>query len=184
MGNLLILNGSPHKSGNVAALAEQARTAAESKGWNTESEYLNGMNIRPCQACNRCRTTGKCGIDDDMQVLYPKLLGADSILLASPVYFHMYSAQLKTCVDRWYAFFSSSHEALSGKKVGVILTYGNTDLYNSGGINAVHAIESMCRFLGMTVVGCVHGTAAAPGDASQRPGLMRQAASLGRRLAT
>lgn len=180
--NILILKGSPRERGNSAVLADRAAEGARLAGAQVESIYLHGLDIRPCDACDLC-SDGKCVIEDDMQPLYPKLAAADAILLASPVYWFTYSAQLKLCIDRCYGFQGDKWRPMAHKKFGIILTYGDTDLYNSGGINAIHTLETMCRFLKSEIVGIVHGSVMDPGDAEKQPVLLQQAYDLGRLLA-
>jgi multimeric flavodoxin WrbA len=120
-------------------------------------------------------------IEDDMQQLYPKLAAADAIILASPIYCFTFTAQLKLCIDRWYAF-QPDLKALSGKLFGIILTYGDDDLYSSGAINAIHTFETMCRFLNSRIAGIVHGSLSDVGDAEKHPELLEQARQLGERL--
>jgi multimeric flavodoxin WrbA len=181
--NILILKGSPREKGNSAVLADQAAEAARQAGAQVESIYLHSLDIRPCDGCDLC-DTGACIIEDDMQPLYPKLAAADAILLASPVYWFTFTAQLKLCIDRWYGFQSNNWKEVSNKKYGVILTYGDTDLYTSGAINAIYTFETMCRFLKSEIVGIVHGSLMDVGDAGKHPELLQQAFDLGRRLAS
>ncbi|KAF0107056.1 MAG: NADPH-dependent FMN reductase [Anaerolineaceae bacterium] len=180
--NILILKGSPREKGNSAILADRAADGARQAGANVESVYLHGLDIRPCDACDLC-AGGVCVIEDDMLPLYPKLAAADAILLASPVYWFTYSAQLKLCIDRWYGFQGNRWREVSGKEFGVILTYGDTDLYTSGAINAIHTFETMCRFLKSEIAGIVHGSLGDAGDAEKHPELLQQAFDLGKRLA-
>ncbi len=178
---ILILKGSPREKGNSAVLAERAGEGARAAGAGVESIYLHGLDIRPCDACDLC-SDGACVIEDDMTPLYPKLASADGILLASPVYWFTFSAQLKVCIDRWYGFMGQRWKPLEGKPIGLILTYGDTDLYTSGGINAIHTVEPMCRFLKCELVRVVHGSLSDVGDAEKHPDLLEQAFELGRRL--
>jgi multimeric flavodoxin WrbA len=181
--NIIILKGSPREIGNSSVLADQARAGAEAGGASVESFFLNNMDIRPCDGCDFCRETGVCIVEDEMQKLYPKLLAADAILLASPIYWFTYSAQLKLCIDRWYAMWNFKHDMFKGKPVGVILTYGDSDLYTSGGINAIHTLETMFRFLEADIVGWVYGTLMDVGDAQKNPDLMEKAYQIGRQIA-
>jgi multimeric flavodoxin WrbA len=182
--NILILKGSPREKGNSAVLAEKAAEGARQAGAQVESIYLHSMDIRPCDACDLCREPGStCVIEDDMQSLYPKLAAADAILLASPIYWFTFSAQLKVCMDRWYGFQSSKWKELHSKQFGIILTYGDTDLYTSGAINAIHTYETMARFLESEIVAIVHGSVDEAGEAEKRPELMDQAFQLGQKLA-
>lgn len=180
---LLILNGSPRVKGNSATLAEQVAVGARAAGAEVESVYLHRLKIRPCAACDRCHTEGQgCVVKDDMQGLYPKLLVADALLVASPIYWFTFSAQTKLCMDRWYALESQQGSRLRGKRFGLVLTYGDTDLYTSGAINAIYTFQSMLRYLRAELVGMVYGTAMDPGDVQKQPALLEQAYRLGQKL--
>lgn len=180
---ILILRSSPRTHGNSAILANQAEQGARQAGAHVDSIYLHGLDIRPCDACDECRATDACIIEDDMQPLYPKLAAAHAILFATPVYWFTYTAQLKLCIDRWYAFQGKRWQEVSGKQFGIILTYGDSDLESSGGINAIHTFETMARFLKSEIVGIVHGSLDAIGDAEKHPELLKQAFELGILLA-
>lgn len=181
--NILILKGSPRENGNSAVLAEQLAAGAREGGASVESIYLHGLDIRPCDACEECRETGVCIIEDGMQGIYPKVAAADALVFATPVYWFTITAQLKLCIDRWYSFQATRWQEFHGKQVAVILTYGDTDLYTSGGINAIHMFETMFRFLKMPVAGMVYGTTNDIGDAQKQPELMEKAYKLGQQLA-
>ena len=88
------------------------------------------------------------------------------------------------CIDRWYALEAGGGNALRGKEIGIILTYGDTDLYTSGGINAIYTFQSMFRYIRAEIVGMVYGTAMDVGDAAKQPALMEKAYQLGQRLAS
>ena len=180
---ILILKGSPREHGNSSVLAEQVVAGARIAGAEVESVYLHGLDIRPCDACDLCAQPGtRCVIEDDMQALYPKLEAANAIVLATPVYWFTISAQLKLCIDRWYGFQSTNWQEVRGKQFALVLTYGDTDLYTSGGINAILTFETMCRFLNAEIAGMVYGTMSDVGDAEKQPELMEQAYKLGQKL--
>jgi multimeric flavodoxin WrbA len=182
---VLILKGSPRERGNSAILADQVATGARDAGAEVESIYLHGLDIRPCDACDLCQEEHNgCVIDDDMQSLYLKLLEADAIVVASPIYYFTFSAQTKLCIDRWYALESNSGNALKGKQIGIVLTYGDTDLYTSGGINAIHTFESIFRYIGAEIVGMIYGQAMQAGTIQNQSGLLAQAYQLGQKLGT
>ncbi|MCK4898573.1 MAG: flavodoxin family protein [Anaerolineales bacterium] len=182
--SILILNGSPREKGNSAALADQLTLGAKEVGAVVESIYLHDMDIRPCDACDFCQENGDgCVIGDDMQTLYPKLRAADAIVIATPVYWYSLTAQMKLCIDRWYAMELPSGFELAGKQLALVMVYGDTDLYTSGGITVIYTIEGICRYVGLEVAGIVHGTANDMGDAEKQPALMEQAYQLGQKLA-
>ncbi len=180
--NILILKGSPREKGNSAVLADRLAAGARQAGACVESIYLHSLDIRPCDACDLC-SAGACIIEDDMQALFPKLESADGILFASPVYWFTFSAQLKLCIDRWYGFQGHRWKEVSHKQFGIILTYGDTDLETSGGINAIHTFESIVRYLKGSIIGIVHGSLSDVGDAEKHPELLQQAFELGQLLA-
>jgi multimeric flavodoxin WrbA len=180
---VLIVRGSPREKGNSATLAREALLGAREAGAEVEDIYLHGLDIRPCDACDMCEDNeGVCVIEDDMQTLYPKIAQADAIVFASPIYWFTISAQLKLFIDRWYAFEFHEDKPTRNKQIGVVLTYGDTDLFTSGGINAIHTFQSMFRYIGGEIVGIVHGTANEVGDAAKNPELMKNAYNLGKEI--
>ena len=114
MKKVLVVLGSPRKSGNSATLAQNAIAAAEAEGAEVEKFYLHELDIKPCNACEVCREGDEldCNIDDDMKILYPKLREADSIVIASPIYWFTFSAQTKLFMDRCYALEGPHGNAL------------------------------------------------------------------------
>jgi multimeric flavodoxin WrbA len=179
---VLVFKGSPREHGNSSTLAEKAVEGAKAAGAEVESFSLHRMDIRPCDACDTCHETGVCVLMDDMQGLYPKLQKADAILIASPIYWFTMNAQTKLFIDRWYALEISEGNALKGKQFGIILTYGDTDPYSSGAINAIRTFQDMLRYIGGNIAGIVYGTASDVGDVQSQPELMERAYKLGQKL--
>lgn len=101
MGKVLILTGSMRKGGNTDLLAQAFAEGAEK---NNEVEIISvaDYKVNPCIGCNSCftREKNKCFQNDDMPVIYEKLRKADTVVIASPVYFYGISAQLKAVIDR------------------------------------------------------------------------------------
>jgi len=181
---IVIVNGSPRKNGNSTLLAEQVAAGARAAGAEVESFTLHTMDIRPCDACDACQETagGMCLIRDDMQLLYPRLERADAIVIASPIYWFSVSAQTKLFIDRCYAFDSPQGNALAGKQFGLVLTYGDSDPFSSGAVNAIHMFQDACRYLKANLAGIVHGSASKAGEIRQQPGLLEKAYRLGEQL--
>jgi multimeric flavodoxin WrbA len=182
---IMIVLGSPRKKGNSAKLAEFVAKGATAGGAKVETFYLNGMDIRPCQACMKCqkKSARTCAIRDDMQILYPKLKEADAIVVASPVYWFNLSAQTKTFIDRWFAVGVEERNIFKGKPVAILLSYGDTDPFSSGGVNALRSFQDMCRYLGAEVAGMLYGSASEPGEIAKNKGLLKEAYELGKHLA-
>ncbi|HSB66949.1 MAG TPA: flavodoxin family protein [Anaerolineales bacterium] len=181
---VLVFKGSPRENGNSSSLADRAAEGVKAAGANMEVFSLHRMDIRPCDACDTCQETGVCVLKDDMQSLYPKLAQADAIIIASPIYWFTLSAQTKLFIDRWYGLESPNGNALKGKQFGVLLTYGDTDPYSSGAINAIRTFQDMFRYIGANLRGLVYGTALDVGDVQKQPELMERAYKLGEKLGT
>ena len=183
---VLTLLGSPRKKGNTAALADQINKGAEKAGAVVESLYLNGMQIKPCQGCYACQAAERpgCAVDDDMQQIYPRLLNADAWVIASPVYWFTMSAQMKTVLDRCFALFNEGQlqSPFAGKRIAIAMSYGDTDAFSSGCVNALRTFQDAFSYVGAEIVGMVYGTAEEPGEIKSNLGLMQQAEELGRKL--
>ncbi len=109
MLSCLALACSPRKNGNTALLARQALDACAAAGCATEYLHLAGFNYQPCQACEGCNTTGRCVLKDDAGMLYEKILAADRIILAAPIYSMGICAQAKTFIDRAQQFWATKY---------------------------------------------------------------------------
>jgi multimeric flavodoxin WrbA len=182
---MIVLLGSPRKKGNSATLAQQVISGAETGGAEVESFFLHGMDIRPCNACDACLKTAEpaCVVEDDMQILYPKLQQADVIVIASPIYWFTVSAQTKLVMDRCYAFEGPGRNLLADKRFAYVLTYGDSDPFNSGAVNALRTFQDGMRYIGAEIAGMVYGSASKPGAIAQNEALMDKAYRLGQRLA-
>lgn len=98
--NVLILSGSPRKNGNSDILCDEFMRGATESGNNVEKIRVSEKKINYCKACYACRETGVCAIKDDMAEVMQKIIDADVIVMASPVYFYSINAQLKALIDR------------------------------------------------------------------------------------
>jgi len=100
---------SPRKGGNTELLLEELLKGAEKAGASVERLYLSDFIITPCKECHGCDNTGSCVILDDMEKIYPKLLEADAVVLASPIFFYGVTAWAKALIDRSQAFWARKY---------------------------------------------------------------------------
>jgi multimeric flavodoxin WrbA len=110
--------GSPRKNGNTEILTAHTLAAIAEEGIETELIRLAGLDIKPCTACDYCRTEGKCNIKDDLNPVYEKMKQADGIILATPVYFGSATALMRACMERSGRI---SREAFQGKAGGPLV---------------------------------------------------------------
>lgn len=98
--HILILSGSPRKGGNSDLLCDEFAKGAQEAGHQVEKIRVQEQKIGPCLACYGCRGTGVCVQKDDMAAILEKIVAADVLVLATPVYFYSMDGQLKTLIDR------------------------------------------------------------------------------------
>ena len=170
MSKIIVLVGSVRREGNTELLAE---AFAEGAGKRHEVELVSAAdyNVHPCLGCNRCFDTegNQCVQKDDMGKIYEKLRRADTLVIASPVYFYGISAQLKALIDRLHTPMRNQFQI---KRLGLILVGAATipDLFDS----ILVQYRMILRFFGLQDVGQVLVSGARnPGDVRQGDGLKR-----------
>lgn len=97
---ILVLSASFRKGGNSDTLCDQFIKGAVEAGNRVEKIYLNDCKINFCRGCGVCNTTHKCVQHDDMAEILDKMVKADVIVMATPVYFYSMNGQMKTLIDR------------------------------------------------------------------------------------
>ncbi|MDO9324046.1 MAG: flavodoxin family protein, partial [Methanoregula sp.] len=97
---VLGISGSPHRHGNTETLLDSFLEGARAAGATVEKVVLKDLNYAPCRGCNACHKTGNCIVKDDAIALFDKILAADCIAVASPIYTMGITAELKGPIDR------------------------------------------------------------------------------------
>ena len=101
--------GSPRIKGNSDLLLEEALKGAQSKGAEVEKIVIDKLNIAPCKEYYGCLKDGNCVIHDDMDDLYQKILDAEAIIIASPMFFYTISAQLMVLISRCQSLWARKY---------------------------------------------------------------------------
>lgn len=98
---VLILSSSPRRNGNSDTLCNEFLRDAQDSGNQVEKIFLKDKHINYCTGCSVCSMFQKpCPQKDDAAEIVEKMIGADVIVMATPVYFYSMSAQMKTMIDR------------------------------------------------------------------------------------
>ena len=179
--------GSPRRGGNSEILLTAFLQGAAEGGAEVEEVRLRDFKISPCLEIYHCFKDGKCPIKDDMREIYGKLLEADVVVLATPVFFYGVSAQAKAMIDRTQALWARRYvikkDFPGGHRQGVLLAVGATKgrllfvgvrltaKYFFDAINVRYAAEILVR------------GADDKGAIQEQPETLDQARDLGRRLA-
>ncbi len=131
MSKIVILVGSMRKGGNTELLASAFADGAE-QNHSVEIISVADYKVNYCIGCNSCftRKGNKCFQNDDMNYIYDKLISADILVIASPVYFYGISAELKAIIDRLHTPMRNRFKI---KKLALILVGAATlpELFDS-----------------------------------------------------
>jgi multimeric flavodoxin WrbA len=181
--------GSPRKGGNTELLLEEALKGAEAEGAEVERLRITDYNIIPCKECLACYKDGNCIILDDMAKIYPKLLEADIILLASPIFFYGVTAWAKALIDRCQALWSRKYQLKDPsygkegrKRKGFFISVGGTKgqkTFEGAILTAKYFFDVLnAEYAGELVLREVD----AKGDVLKHPEALQQAYEAGRKL--
>lgn len=122
---VLILSASPRKGGNSDLLCDEFLRGAVEGGNTAEKIFIRDKKISFCIACDYCvRNKGICAYKDDMADILEKMIAADVIVMASPVYFYTMDAQMKTIIDRTVARYTE----ITDKEFYFIVTAADSDI--------------------------------------------------------
>jgi multimeric flavodoxin WrbA len=183
---VLGIMGSPRSVGNTDRLLDEALKGAASRGAATEKIRADRLKIAPCREIYACLKDGNCAIKDEMDDIYPKLLGADVVIVATPIFFYTVSAQLMSLISRCQALWARRYVLKnldSPLKKGAFIAVGATRgaklfdgpkltmRYFFQAINAEYADELLVRGIDKK------------GEIEEHPTALADACALGQRLA-
>ncbi|MBI4284286.1 MAG: flavodoxin family protein [Chloroflexi bacterium] len=106
---ILGIMGSPRLKSNTDLLLDEALKGTQSLGAEVEKLVVDRCHIEPCKEYYGCFKDGNCVIRDDMDDIYPKLLLADIVIVASPIFFYGLTAQVKALIDRCQALWARKY---------------------------------------------------------------------------
>jgi multimeric flavodoxin WrbA len=174
---VVAVNGSPHASvGNTAMLIGMLKESLAAEGIAVETIHLSDREIEYCTGCGHCMEKGKCWIVDDHAGIVDRLLAADGIILASPVYFFHVTAQTKAFIDRSLALGHKPRGTWKpGIAVGVSAGLGETQV--------AEYLSAMLRPYGAFAVGQLTALATSPGEFLGKEAVEARAGDLARDLA-
>ena len=187
---VLVISVSPREDGNSHLLAEAACAGAESAGHEVEHVFLDQYVDRMLDNCRRCRmTNGLCSLDDRYDsLLLDKMLPADGIIYAMPLYFYGMPARLKAVFDRLFCYTANSAPqqeqvvgGITDKTVGVLISCEESYVGATAGVIA--QFQELTRYLDQSLAGVVVGNANSRGESPCGPAdPLSRARDLGARL--
>jgi multimeric flavodoxin WrbA len=175
---VIVLMGSPNKKGSTNVLVESFVRGASEAGHRCEVVDVCHADIHPCMGCVACGYEGPCVQKDDVEAIKAKLLAADMVAFATPLYYYGMSAQLKTMVDRFCAFNSSLNRR--HLKSALLTVAWNADNWTFDALEAHY--RTLVRYLNFDDQGMVLGYGCGTPDMTRRSGYPDEAFRLGRQL--
>ena len=187
---VLGISTSPRRDSNSDLLLQQALAGAEAAGAETEYIRLRNFNIAPCVECNSCFKQGTCRVEDDYQMLSSKMLEADRLIFATPIFFMTLCAQAKTLIDRCQCLWAHKYvlkqpliTAGRDRRAMVIAVGGSKSkkMFDSVRLTAKYFLDVLeMNYTANLFVNDIDE----PGQIKKHPSAMDEAFRLGRELAS
>lgn len=166
---VLILSTSPRKDGNSDTLAEEFARGAREAGHRVEKIELYNKAIGFCRGCLACQKTRRCVIHDDADMIAQKMLTADVLVFATPIYFYEMCGQMKTLLDRSNPLYPADY---AFREVYLLAAAADGELSAMDG--AVKGLEGwLACFEKAKLAGTVFGGADAVGTIQGNPALRK-----------
>jgi multimeric flavodoxin WrbA len=133
MTKIAAIYGSPRRKGNTATLLKSAVQGVREADAEVDEIVIRDLKLSPCLEIYACKETGECVMKDDFPSVRERILSADGIILASPIFFYAVSAHTKILMDRCQSFWVKKYwieEAPSDqwkpKRRGMFISAGAT----------------------------------------------------------
>lgn len=182
MPSVIILCGSPRKGGNTDVMADAFARGAEAAGATVEKVYLDDLWIRPiAEVCDEPPMRVDLRQDDDARKLLDRVLAADVVLFASPVYWQGVSGQMKCFVDRWSCYWGQEwfKEGMRGKVFAAVTAHAAPDPEEAQWV--LRAVQVWAAFLSARYAGGVGFQGRDKGAVAGCPDILAECEELGRR---
>lgn len=194
MVNILGIGSSPRKGGNTDVLLRNLLKGANSQNASVEEIHLRDYRFESCIGCEGCRVAKRCtGLDDEMQLIYPKIHQATGLVLVTPIHNYNMTAFMKAFIDRLYCFYDfgderpgdwSSRLADQGRRVIIAAIGEQSDLEEGGMDLTLKAMRLPLEALGYEVTGMMPVLGIFDkGEIEKRQRILDEAKKLGRQLA-
>ena len=145
-----IINGSPRRNGNTAEILKPFRQKLLQRGAQVEDVFLKDYTIHPCLGCNACQEVlddPGCVQKDDAEEVLRRIMEADLLIYATPIYTWYCTAEMKALLDRQYClnkyYGSAQGQLIPRLSVALITTHGYVDDYANEPFET--GIQRLCR---------------------------------------
>ncbi|WP_114558685.1 flavodoxin family protein [Desertihabitans aurantiacus] len=187
---VVVLNASPRRDGNSAAMSAQAALGAQRAGHEVDTFFLIDHVQGMLGDCRTCRDgEGRCSIGDGYeQLLTEHVAPADAVIFATPLHYYGMTARLKAFIDRLFCYTANSApdaerilESLPDKRVGLLISCEET--YPGATLGLLAQVQEFTRYNRQELVGVVVGISNSRGEVRHDPTRpLDRAYQLGQRL--
>ncbi|MGA2257206.1 MAG: NAD(P)H-dependent oxidoreductase [Thermoguttaceae bacterium] len=135
---IMTILGSPRRQGNTAKVLGWIEEQFQADGHEVDPANILDYDVQGCGECMACKkgTVELCSIGDDANDLYRRMVTADLVLIAAPVFCWGFPAQIKGLIDRMFCMMDFDGERpnaprLHGKSMALLLTGGGEEANNA-----------------------------------------------------
>ena len=186
---IIVLSGSPKKDGNTAHLVKWFTDGAREKEAQVEVIEMATLKFKilGCVACRSCQNEDRygCVVDDEVSEVLQKVVEANVIVMATPLYFFAPSTQIKLIFDRMFSLYKWNNEdgtmrtPLKGKTFALIAS-----AYEDVGLDALEKpFELTAEYTGMNFESLLIPDAGVSGEIKKRLEIKEQAIAFGKKIA-
>ena len=175
---IVVLQGSPNRTGSTNILVEEFSKGAKEAGHSVQRFDVAAMNVNPCIGCVACGYEGPCVQKDDNQKIREAILAADMLVFATPLYYYGMSAQLKIVIDRFCAYNSSINR--KHMKSALLTVAWNNDNWTFDALESHY--QTLVNYLNLEDCGMVLGRGCGSPSMTKHTKYPENAYELGRSL--
>jgi len=136
--HIVTILGSPRRKGNTALVLGWIEERIRAMGHKVERINIIDYHVGGCLECKACKRGGVelCGLTDEANDLFRRMVAADLVLFAAPVFCWGFPAQIKGLIDRLYCLMDfegrrTDAPRLYGKPLALLLTAGGERIDNA-----------------------------------------------------
>ena len=155
---IMTVLGSPRRRGNTAKVLGWIEEQFQADGHQVDQAHIVDYRVQGCGECMACKkgTIELCSIGDDANGLFRRMVAADLVLIAAPVFCWGFPAQIKGLLDRMFCLMDLSGEQPAapwrrGKTMGLLLTGGSEEADNADLV--IRGFQQLAKWVQAQVAG-------------------------------
>jgi multimeric flavodoxin WrbA len=155
---IMTILGSPRRQGNTAKVLGWIEEQWRADGHEVDRANILDYRVQGCGECMACKRGAieLCSVGDDANELYRRMVAADLVLVAAPIFCWGFPAQIKGLLDRMFCLMDMAGERpaapwRTGKSMGLLLTGGGEETDNADLV--IRGFEQLVQWIKGRLVG-------------------------------